>query len=255
MPRAVLRALLAGCLCILAAAGQNAAADSGPSNRTLVELGLGFGLIDYVLGSTLHEESHVMAAHLVGADADISLLPSFTSSGTFYFAHFSDLRKNGCAPAYLAGQAPAGCQFSDNEYALIYIAPKMTDVVVFVGAMTAFERGWFADNKYLELANDVAATGALVDFGKDVFATDPERDLPRFYKYIHADSIRETVPLRVLHGTLTAAGAIELGRMYYHLFKDRPGDIVKGQDFGLKSPQGEMHLVIEPSFIGIGGTL
>jgi hypothetical protein len=70
-------------------------------------------------------------------------------------------------------------------------------------------------NKWAQLAINALAVAAVVDLGHDVFQTNPYGDVPEFYHYAH---IQNTVPGRVIQGTLTLAGAVEVGHGIYNMF-------------------------------------
>lgn len=108
------------------------------------------------------------------------------------------------------------------------------------------------DNKYLKLGATVIATGALVDWGKDIFSMNEERDVPRFYNAIGATSEITRYPFRLFHGASTAFFAVEVGRSYYSLFKNGPSPRQSDQSRRNKS-KAEAHLVLKPAYIGLGG--
>jgi hypothetical protein len=230
--------------------------DSRPSNPQLLLLGLELGAIDYFLGVTLHEGSHVAAVKALGGRvSDFSILPSRASNGTFRFGNTKWTSSRRCPISYTdpEGQFHQGerwCDLNSGEKAFVYIAPKITDALILGSYSLALEKGWLDDNKILKLNATVLATGALVDWGKDIFAINEKRDIPGFYNAIGAESELERYPFRLFHAATTAAFAVEVGRGYYSLFtNDSPPRPIKKP-----APKTERHPVINPSFVGVGGT-
>jgi hypothetical protein len=129
-------------------------ARADPSDRTLVLTGLAMAPPTYLLGVTLHETSHALAAVLVGASVDrLHVFPPGRdpSTGTFRFGW-----------TYVHGLATRSGKIA------FYAAPKITDAALLGGFAALVLTGAWPDNRYGQLALTVLATGFWIDFSKDV---------------------------------------------------------------------------------------
>ena len=138
-----------------------------PSNERLVLVGVGLALPDYLLGVSVHEGSHALAAELLGATVDeLHLFPPGTDPRTHTFRW---------GWTYVHGLHTRG------DRVVFYIAPKLTDAVLLGGfAALAFTNAW-PSNKYGQLALTVVATGLWVDFAKDVVLFSPNNDVTKVF--------------------------------------------------------------------------
>jgi hypothetical protein len=177
----------------------------GPSDLQLFLEGVGMAVPAYFLGVAAHEGSHALGVVMAGGEVtDISVLPS-KLNGRFVFG-------------YTSWQG----EFTKTERMLISIAPKITDLAM-MGTYTAlFETGAYPRNKHLQVVLIVLATTAWVDFTKDIIVTHPDNDLVRFYDGLGFETESERLPMRLLHGAISLAAAIEIGRGIYRLFTDGP---------------------------------
>lgn len=177
-----------------------------PSDRTLVLTGLAMAPPTYLIGVSLHESSHALAAKLAGASVDaLHLFPPGRdpSTHTFRFGW-----------TYVHGLRSRGDQVA------FYIAPKITDAVLIGGfAALAFTDAW-PHNRYGQLALTVLATGFWVDFSKDVVLFANTNDVVKVFDLWCMTGWRQ-VPARLVYtGAVAGLGWI-IARGYERTF-DRP---------------------------------
>jgi hypothetical protein len=178
-------------------------AQADPSDRTLVLTGLAMAPPTYLLGVSLHEGSHALAAALVGASVDtLHLFPPGRdpSTNTFRFGwtYVHGLRSRGDKVAF-------------------YVAPKVTDAVLLGGfAALVFTDAWPHD-RYGQLALTVLATGWWVDFAKDVVLFGKTNDVVKVFDLWCMTGWRQ-VPARLVYaGAIVGLGAI-VARGYQRTF-------------------------------------
>ena len=108
-----------------------------PSDETLVLVGAGMALLNYVIGVSLHEGSHALAAKLVGADVDeLHLFPPGIDPHVHVFRF---------GWTYVHGLR------SRRAHELFYLVPKLTDVALArASPRSSSTRAWPA-NKYRSL--------------------------------------------------------------------------------------------------------
>jgi hypothetical protein len=188
----------AAALAVIAAAAPAARAE--PSDRALVLTGLALAPPTYLVGVSLHEGSHALAALLVGATVDqLHLFPPGRdpSTGTFRFGW-----------TYVRGLR------SDGDRLVFYTAPKLTDAALLGGfAALAFTGAW-PGNRYGQLALTVFATGLWVDFSKDVVLFAPTNDAVKALELAGLTGWRE-LPARLGY----AGMAIGLGLIVAHGYR------------------------------------
>ena len=182
------------------------AARADPSDRTLVVTGLALAPPTYLLGVSLHEGSHALAAELVGASVDsLHLFPPGRdpSTNTFRFGW-----------TYVHGLRSRGDQVA------FYIAPKITDAVLLGGfAALVFTDAW-PHNRYGQLGLTVLATGWWIDFSKDVVLFARTNDVVKVFDLSCMTSWRQ-LPARLVY----AAVSVGLGLIVTHGYErtfDRP---------------------------------
>jgi hypothetical protein len=179
-----------------------------PSDRTLVLTGLAMAPPTYLIGVTLHEGSHAVAAKLVGAKVDkLHLFPPGRdpSTGTFRFGW-----------TYVHGlRTPA-------ERIAFYIAPKVTDVVLLGGFAGLVFTGAWPQNRYGQLALTVFATGLWVDFAKDVVLFSHTNDVVKVFDQWCMTGWRQLPARLVYAGAVVGLGLI-VARGYERTF-DRPAN-------------------------------
>jgi hypothetical protein len=191
---------------LIAALAIAAPARAEPSDRTLVLTGLALAPPTYLVGVTLHEGSHALAAKLVGAKVDkLHLFPPGRdpSTGTFRFGW-----------TYVHGLR------TPNERFLFYIAPKITDAVLLGGFAGLVFTGAWPHNRYGQLALTVFATGLWIDFSKDVVLFSRTNDIVRAFEQWCITGWRQ-LPARLVY----AGAAVGLGLIVAHGYErtfDRP---------------------------------
>jgi hypothetical protein len=177
-----------------------------PSDRTLVLTGLALTPPTYLVGVSLHEGSHALAAKLVGGSVDaLHLFPPGRdpSTGTFRFGwtYVHGLRSRGDKVAF-------------------YLAPKVTDAALLGGfAALVFTDAW-PRNRYGQLALTVLATGWWVDFSKDVALFARTNDVVKVFDLWCLTGWRQ-VPARLVYAGAIVGLGLVVARGYERTF-DRP---------------------------------
>jgi hypothetical protein len=176
-----------------------------PGDGALLAAGGAMAVPTYFLFVALHEGTHALAAHHLGAEITaMHVLPAMRD-GHFFFG-YTDWRGT---------MTPA-------ELALVLLAPKATDAVVLLAYGVVVAAGGLPANRYGSLALTVLATGAWVDFTKDVVAVGAMNDLIRVHALAGRTSERQRWPYRLLHAGLAALAAVPLTVGYRHTFRDEP---------------------------------
>lgn len=181
-------------------------AHADPSNRTLVLTGLAMAPPTYLLGVSLHEGSHALAAMLVGASVDtLHLFPPGRdpSTNTFRFGwtYVHGLRSRGDKVAF-------------------FIAPKLTDAALLGGFAGLVFTGAWPHNRYGQLALTVLATGWWVDFSKDVVLFAKTNDVVKVFDLWCMTGWRQ-VPARLVYAGVAVGLGLIVARGYERTF-DRP---------------------------------
>jgi len=196
----MIRALVAAALLIAGTARAE------PSDRTLVLTGIALAPPTYVLGVSLHEGSHALAAKLVGASVDqLHLFPPGRdpSTNTFRFGW-----------TYVHGLTSRG------DKVAFYVAPKLTDAVLLGGfAALVFTDAW-PHNRYGQLALTVLATGWWVDFSKDVVLFSTTNDVVKVFDLWCMTGWRQ-VPARLVYAGVVVGLGFVVARGYERTF-ERP---------------------------------
>lgn len=177
-----------------------------PSNQRLVVTGLALAPPTYLIGVSLHETSHALAALLVGGDVEtLHVFPPGTDPHTHTFRF---------GWTYVRGLPTSG------DKVAFYLAPKLTDAALLGGfAALAFTGGW-PRNRDGELALTVFATGLWVDFSKDVVLFADTNDVVKVFHLWGMTGWRQ-LPARLVY----AAAAIGFGAIVAHGYRrtfDRP---------------------------------
>ncbi|HEY1546391.1 MAG TPA: hypothetical protein VGG28_01155 [Kofleriaceae bacterium] len=176
-----------------------------PSDTTLVLVGAGMAIPDYVAGVSLHESSHALAAILLGAHVDtLHVFPPGVDPQARVFRF---------GWTYVHGLK------TQRDTELFLLAPKFTDAILLGGfAALVFTSAW-PSNKYGELALTVAATGLWVDFAKDVVVVSPQDDVVRVLHMWCAD----TIAARAVYAVLDLGLALIVAKGYERTFtRDAP---------------------------------
>lgn len=196
---AVIRALIA----VLVLAGT---ARAEPSDRRLVLTGLAMAPPTYLLGVSLHESSHALAALLVGASVDsLHLFPPGRdpSTQTFRFGW-----------TYVHGLR------TRNDKVAFFIAPKVTDAVLLGGFTALVLTNAWPHDRYAQLALTVLATGWWVDFSKDVVLFGKTNDVVKVFDLWCMTGWRQ-IPARLVYAAVIAGLGLAVARGYERTF-DRP---------------------------------
>ncbi len=192
---------------LLAAAPRLARADDDPSTGKLLLAGAGMAVPTYFLGVIWHEGTHAVAAKAFGAELlELRLYPSMYQ-GHFYF-----------------GLTRWTGDLTPGEKAFTLVAPKLTDLLLLGGYTLVVAFDSLPENDYGALALTVLATGAWVDFGKDLFSRNPTNDLIKFHALYGRSSEWQRLPWRLLQASVAAGGAYVLALGYQDVFGDDGDD-------------------------------
>jgi hypothetical protein len=200
MRAAVLIAPLAVLLCT--AAPRRALADDGDaSTGALLFAGAGMAIPTYVLGVMWHEGTHALVASSLGADLlELRLYPSMYR-GHFYFGLTRWTGNLDCP-----------------EKAFVLLAPKLTDLILLGGYSLVVAAGGLPENDYGALALTVLATGAWVDFSKDLFSVNATNDVIKAQALYGRENEWQRLPVRLAQAALAAASGYVLYLGYAEVF-------------------------------------
>lgn len=176
-----------------------------PTNRGLFYVGLALAPPTYLLGVSIHEGSHALAAKLVGASVDaVHVFPPGREprSGKFRFGW-----------TYVHGLRGRG------EKVFFYAAPKIADALLLGGFAALVLTDAWPDNRYGQLALTVLATGLWVDFSKDLLAFSPSNDVMRVLKQWCMTGWRQ-LPLRLAYAGAIAGLGFVVARGYERTFDE-----------------------------------
>ena len=187
------------------------AARAEPSDRALVLTGLAMAPPTYLIGVTLHEGSHALAAMMVGATVDsLHVFPPGRdpSTGTFRFGW-----------TYVHGLR------SRPDRIAFYVAPKLVDAALLGGFAGLVFTGAWPGNRYGQLALTVFATGLWVDFSKDLVLFSHTNDVVKVFDQWCMTGWRQLPGRLVYAGAVVGLGLI-VARGYERTF-DRPADAAR----------------------------
>jgi Peptidase M50B-like len=193
----------AGLICAaLVTLGAGAVA-AEPSDRALVLTGLALAPPTYLVGVTLHEGSHALAAKLVGGTVDaLHVFPPgrdpLTKTFRFGWTYARGLRTRGQRIAF-------------------YIAPKVTDAVLLGGFAALVLTDAWPSNHYGQLALTVFATGLWVDFSKDVVVFARQNDVVKVFDLWCMTGWRQ-VPARLVYAAAVVGLGVIVARSYDRTF-------------------------------------
>jgi hypothetical protein len=174
------------------------------SDRTLFYGGLALAPPAYLVGVTLHEGSHALAAKLVGGSVeDVHLFPPGRDpkSGRFRFGW-----------VYARGLR------TKTQKAVFYMAPKFTDAALLGGfAALAFTDAW-PDSRWGGLALTVLATGLWIDYAKDIFLFHSGNDVVKTFRLWCMTGWRQ-VPARLVYAATIVGLGVIVAKGYQRTFR------------------------------------
>ncbi len=206
MTRAIRTLLILGWL--IAPGEWTRTAVAEPSDRDLVWVGLALAPPTYLVGVSLHEGSHALAAALVGGTVvDMRLFPPGREprSGKFRFGW-----------TYVQGLQTRA------DRLLFFAAPKITDAALLGGFAALVLTDAWPRNRYGQLALTVFATGLWVDFSKDVVLFSPTNDVVKVFDLWCLTGWRQ-VPARLVYAAAVVGLGLVVARGYQRTFED-PAD-------------------------------
>ena len=181
------------------------AAAERPSDTSLVLAGAGMAVPSYMAWVIIHESSHMVFAKAYGATITrFQIWPGrHPINQRFYFGY---VQWHG--------------RMTTTERIITGLAPKLPDLI-YLGAYTALlGTGNFPDNDYAQLALTVFATGALVDFSKDLVAFWTPADVNIALRRAGLQSFWRQLPWRIIHVGLAAAAGYAVWKGYHKVFED-----------------------------------
>lgn len=197
-----MRALIAVAAALLAS--RSAAAE--PDNQDLVLAGLAMAPPTYLIGVTLHEGSHALAAELVGGDVtEVRLFPPGVDPRAkkfrFGWVYAQGLRTKG-------------------EKIFFYLAPKITDALLLGGFAALVLTNTWPDNRYGQLALTVGATGLWIDFSKDLLLFSRHNDVVKAFRLWCMTGIKQ-LPARLAYAALVVGSGYVVARGYQKTFGEQ----------------------------------
>lgn len=180
-------------------------ADAEPSNRDLVYVGLALAPPTYLIGVSLHEGSHAIAAKLVGATVDeVHLFPPGRDPRANKF-RFGWTYVHG-----LKGR---------NQRVVFYAAPKITDGLLLGGFAALVLTDAWPTNRYGQIALTALATGLWIDFSKDIFLFSKANDVVRMLNLWCLSGWRQ-VPARLVYAGAIVGLGLVVARGYQRTFDE-----------------------------------
>jgi len=171
---------------VLVATARTARAE--PSDRHLVYAGLGMALPDYMLGVTLHEGTHGVAARLLGAHVtELHLWPGRNPQTHHFQFGWTTVR---------------GLPRGRGKLAFFLLSPKITDAVMLAGFGALYAADALPSNHWWWLTVQVLATGFWVDFAKDVVVFHRFNDVVRVLDAYGLHTEWQRLPVRILYAAL-----------------------------------------------------
>jgi len=197
-----MRALLV--LGFLAIATPAHAEEPEVSDRTLFYVGLAMAPPTYLVGVSLHEGSHALAAKLLG--------------GTVDEVHLFPPARDPRSGRFRIGWVYARGLRTRTQKALFLSAPKITDAALLGGfAALAFTDAW-PDSRWGGLALTVLATGLWVDYAKDIFIFHGGNDVVKTFRLWCMTGWRQ-VPARLVYGASIVGLGVILAKGYQRTFR------------------------------------
>ncbi len=197
-----MRALIVVAVLALGLGARARPAAAEPDNRDLVLVGLAMAPPTYLVGVTLHEGSHALAAMLVGGDVtEMRLYPGVDPK----------VHKFRFGWTYVRGLRTR----ADKQF--FYIAPKLTDALLLGGFAALVLTDTWPRNRYGQLALTVGATGLWVDFSKDVVLFSPHNDVVKLFSGWCMTGWKQ-LPARLVYASLVVASGYVVARSYQKTF-------------------------------------
>lgn len=188
----------------LLAAARTAAAE--PDNRDLVLAGLAMTPPTYLIGVSLHEGSHALAAEIMGGDVtEVRLFPPGIDP---------KVNKFRWGWTYVQGLR------TKTQKIVFYIAPKITDSLLLGGFAALVLTNTWPENRYAQLALTVGATGLWVDFSKDVVLFSKHNDVVKVFNAWCMYGWKQ-LPARLVYGALVVASGYTVLRGYQKTFGEQ----------------------------------
>jgi hypothetical protein len=186
-------------------------ASADPSNERLFWTGVAMAPPTYLIGVSLHEGSHALAAKLVGGTVDdVHLFPPGIDPKVNKFRF---------GWVYARGLKTRG------QKIFFYLAPKITDSLLLAG-YTALLFTAFPENKYAQLALTVGATGLWVDFSKDVVLFSPHNDVTKGLRGWCMTGIKQ-LPARLVYGAAAVGFGYVVARGYQKTFEQQDATMMR----------------------------
>lgn len=202
---------LAMCLLVACFIVTPVSAEGTPDDSDLVLAGLAMAPPTYLLGVATHEGSHAIAAKIIGLEVtDFKVLPGWhPETGAFYFG-FTRVRGH----------------MTKGEETFLNLAPKITNAIMLGSYALALNYDAMPENRYGRLAFAVLATGAWVDFSKDIFSPWRRNDMNVTYELWGADTFWKQLPWYLLHAGLSTIAFVTILDGYESAFKhDEPSNL------------------------------
>jgi len=178
-----------------------------PSDTSLVLAGMGMGVPTYWAWVVIHEGSHAVMAKAFGAEIiKFQIWPGrHPTNKKFYFGYVQWRGKMSTWQRLLAGLAP-------KIPNLLYLGTY--------AALVGFDS--LPKNRYAQLGFSVFATGALLDFTKDLIAFWTPADVNVALRRAGLRTFVSQLPWRILHMGLAAGAGYALFKGYERVFEDEP---------------------------------
>jgi hypothetical protein len=176
-----------------------------PSDRRLFWTGVALAPPTYLVGVTLHEGSHALAAKLVGGTVDlVHLFPPGIDPRAHKF-RFGWTYTHGIT--------------SRNKRVFFLAAPKITDALFLSTYAALYFTDALPSRGYGLLALTVGATGFWVDFAKDVVLFSPTNDVVKVFRAWCMTGWRQ-IPARLVYATVSVGFSYAIIRGYQRTFGD-----------------------------------
>lgn len=200
-------AVLALPVVMVMASTPRAALADRPSDTNLVLAGAGMSVPTYFAWVIIHEGSHAIVAKAYGAKIiKFQILPGrHPINKRFYFGYVQWRGKMTTFQKIITG-----------------LAPKLPNLLYLGAYATLLGVGALPENRYAQLAFAVFATGAVLDFSKDLVAFWTPADVNIALRRAGLRSFLQQLPWRLIHIGLTAGAGYAVFKGYQRVFADEP---------------------------------